>query len=253
MPLHSRTISHARSGRDLSRWSPAAGPGAVAGGVTGGRDTVGLRVPAHPDALALLREFGGGIAAPSANRFGRVSPTTAAHVWADLGDDIDVVLDGGPCVVGVESTIVDVSREVPGILRVGGITEERIAEVAGAPLERRTGGEVAAPGTFTSHYSPVARVEVLARHELARRSRELVDSGRLVAVLVSDPVPGDLARGVLVLEPPRDVEEYARVLYARLRDADEQRCDYVLAVAPPDAGVGTAVNDRLRRAAFVPG
>ena len=119
--------------------------------VTGGGDTVGVRVPDQHVALALLRAFGGGIAAPSANRFGRVSPTTAEHVRADLGADVDVVLDDGPCSVGVESTIVDCSGAEPVILRPGGVSRERIAELVGRPVAVRSDGLVRAPGTIKSH------------------------------------------------------------------------------------------------------
>src|SRR5206468_1899876 len=112
---------------------------------TGGRETVGVRVPAHPIALELLAAFGRGVAAPSANRFGRVSPTTAAHVRADLNGDVDVIVDGGTCDIGVESTIVDVTGDEPAILRVGGLNDERLAERVGHALRRRTHGEVAAP------------------------------------------------------------------------------------------------------------
>jgi L-threonylcarbamoyladenylate synthase len=116
--------------------------------VTGGLDTVGLRVPDQPLALALLHEFGGGIAAPSANRFGRVSPTTAADVFTDLGDDVDMILDGGPSRVGVESTIVDCSRAEPAILRLGGLPRERVEEVLGRAVPLLDTGEVRAPGTL---------------------------------------------------------------------------------------------------------
>jgi len=144
--------------------------GRVAAEATGGRDTVGIRVPDHPVARALLDAFGGGIAAPSANRFGRVSPTTARHVRDDLGADVDLVLDGGSCAVGVESTIFDVTNAEPVLLRVGGISEERLAALVGARLAHRTAGEVAAPGTLASHYAPVARVELVRTAELAARA-----------------------------------------------------------------------------------
>ena len=139
--------------------------------VTGGLDTVGIRVPAERTAQALLRAFGGGVAAPSANRFGRVSPTTAEDVRADLGDDVDVVLDGGPSRVGVESTIVDCSGAEPAILRVGGISRERIEEIAGRPVPVRDQGEVRAPGTLASHYAPRARVVAVDRRRRARDAR----------------------------------------------------------------------------------
>jgi len=207
----------------------------VAGEATGGRDTVGIRVPDHPLAQALLDAFGGGIAAPSANRFGRVSPTTAQHVRDDLDGDVDLVLDGGPCTVGIESTIVDVTAAEPVVLRVGGIGEQRIAElVGGRQLARRTEGEVAAPGTLESHYAPEARVELVGAAELDARLACLHAAGLAVAVL----------------DAPDDVGEYARLLYRRLRELDRPGVDVILAIPPPDAGgIGAAVADRLRRAA----
>jgi L-threonylcarbamoyladenylate synthase len=206
----------------------------VAPEATGGRDTVGIRVPDHPVALALLDAFGGGIAAPSANRFGRVSPTTAHHVRADLGDDVDLVIDGGPCSVGVESTIVDVTGSVPVVLRVGGVSEGRLSRIVGAPLARRTTGEIAAPGTLAAHYSPRARVELVDGAGLAERAEHLRAQGLAVGVL----------------DAPPDVAEYARVLYGRLRALDERGVDVILAAPPADDDdLGAAVADRLRRAA----
>jgi L-threonylcarbamoyladenylate synthase len=219
---------------------------AVADEATGGRDTVGLRVPGHALALALLDAFGGGIAAPSANRFGRVSPTTAAHVRADLVDDVDLVLDGGSCAVGVESTIVDVSGPAPTILRIGGIRDDELAAITGHQLERRIAGEVAAPGTLASHYAPNARVELVSEYTLAARAAEL--TSKKVGVLALTPAKQHEPH-VTVLQPPADVDEYARVLYVRLREADELGLDVLLVVPPPDTGVGAAVCDRLRRAA----
>lgn len=221
--------------------------GRIADEATGGRGTVGLRVPNHALALALLAEFGGGIAAPSANRFGRVSPTTAEHVVADLGTDVDLVLDGGPCAVGIESTIVDVTAGDPVVLRAGGVTDEELAKVAGGPIAHRTSGEIAAPGTLAHHYAPLATVELVTPGEVAARASAHARAGRRVAVLALRPVPA--AGDALVLESPASVEEYARVLYARLRDADREGVDVVLAVPPPPDGLGIAVGDRLRRAA----
>jgi L-threonylcarbamoyladenylate synthase len=220
-------------------------PDRVAPEATGGRDTVGLRVPNHPLALALLDAFDGGIAAPSANRFGRVSPTTAAHVQSDLNGDVDLILDGGPSRVGVESTIVDLSGTKPFVLRVGGIDEARLADVAGVPVKRRTAGEVAAPGTLAVHYAPHARVEIVDASDVARRAAEL--RPQRVGVLAPDPPP--LVTDVTVLPPPATVDEYARVLYSRLREADEVALDVLLVVPPPDEGLGTAIRDRLERAA----
>jgi L-threonylcarbamoyladenylate synthase len=216
--------------------------------VTGGRPAVGLRVPDHPLALRLLRAFGGGIAAPSANRFGRVSPTTAAAVRAELGDRVDLVLDGGPCRVGVESTIVDLSGERPEVLRPGGITLERLSEVLGATPATWSGGtEARASGMLVAHYAPAARVEVVSAAAVVARAAVLVAAGERVAVIVGEALAG-LPGGVTVMVagPP---EDYARVLYAELRAADHAGADVVLAVPPPAVGVGVAVRDRLQRAA----
>jgi L-threonylcarbamoyladenylate synthase len=220
----------------------------VLDGVTGGGDTVGVRVPDQPVALALLHAFGGGIAAPSANRFGHVSPTTADDVRADLGDDVDVVLDDGPCTVGVESTIVDCTGDELVILRPGGVTRELVEKVSAQKVVVGRDGLTRAPGTLKSHYAPEATVLVVDRDDLAPRATALLAADQRVAVLAPGPVPA-LPADVVVLDGPADSDEYARVLYARLREVDRRGVDVVLAVPPPDAGVGVAVGDRLRRAA----
>jgi L-threonylcarbamoyladenylate synthase len=215
--------------------------------VTGGRDTVGLRVPDHPVTGRLLRRFGGGLAAPSANRFGRVSPTRAEHVVADLGDRVDVVLDGGPCRVGVESTIVEVVGGRVALLRTGAITAEQVEAITGEPVVTDVTGPVRAPGMLESHYAPAARV-VVAGDDPTAEIRRLLDDGRRVAVLAEAPPPG-LPPEAVVLEPVGDADGYARHLYQRLRDADAVGADVVVAVPPAPEGAGVAVRDRLRRAA----
>lgn len=213
---------------------------------TGGLDSVGLRVPDQALAGELLAAFGGGLAAPSANRFGRVSPTTAEAVRAGLGDDVDLVLDGGPCAVGVESTIVDCTTEVPHVLRLGGITVERLAELLGTDVG--LGGTTRAPGTLPSHYAPRARVEVIAGPDLAARAARLVGAGELVGVLAERAWnPNGLPQTVTLATPGDDVE-YAHALYAALAQADRVGLDVVLAVPPVEEGIGAAVADRLRRA-----
>lgn len=197
--------------------------------VTGGRSTVGVRVPAHPLTLRLLDEFGGGLAAPSANRFGHVSPTTVEHVLTDLGDAVDVVLDGGPCPVGVESTIVDCTVDPPEILRHGGIPPEEIERLLGGPLPAATGPS-RAPGMLASHYAPRARVV-------------LVESAAEAARLAAG------RPATTVLDHCDDLVTYARSLYAELRAADTRGDDLVVAVLPPPAGLGHAVRDRLAKAA----
>jgi L-threonylcarbamoyladenylate synthase len=213
--------------------------------VTGGLDTVGVRVPDQPVALALLQEFGGGVAAPSANRFGRVSPTTAADVFTDLGDDVDMILDGGPSRVGVESTIVDCSRPEPAILRLGGLPRERVEEILGRSVPLLDTGEVRAPGTLESHYAPRAHVEFAGLDELADRIEAALARDERVGVIGVD----DARAAVQVLGVPRDGEAYAHDLYAMLRDADARGLDRVIAVVPDPRGLGAAVADRLRRAA----
>jgi len=216
--------------------------------VTGGLDTVGLRVPDQPVALALLREFGGGVAAPSANRFGRVSPTTAADVRADLGDDVEVVLDGGPCRIGVESTIVDCSRPEPAILRLGGVPRERVEELLGARVPLLDTGEVRAPGTLSAHYAPRARVGLVDDASVAACAVAELAVGARVG-LIALQIPPDLDARVEIVANPEDVAAYAHSLYRALRDADARALDVVLVVAPPATGLGAAVADRLRRAA----
>ncbi len=223
-------------------------PGVVVDEATGGRDTVAVRVPAHPVARALLDAFGGGVAAPSANRFGKVSPTTAEHVHDDLGADVDLVLDGGRCEVGVESTIVDVIGESPILLRLGGVTQRDVERVTARRVAVRTRGEIAAPGTLVSHYAPNARVEVVDERLLDSRVAVLVGECRRVAVLAPAGLSTSDPR-VIALEPPRDPMEYARVLYARLRTADVLGAEVILAVPPSADGIGAAVIDRLSRAA----
>ena len=201
----------------------------VLAAVTGGRDTVGVRVPAHSLTTELLTRFGGGLAAPSANRFGRVSPTTADHVRADLGDLVDYVLDGGPCPVGVESTIVDCTVDPPQILRPGGIAPDDIRRVLGMELAE-VDGPSRAPGMLAAHYSPDARV-------LLAESRAIADT-----------LAADLA-GSWILDHSTDLATYARSLYADLRAADERGVKVVIAVLPIAAGLGYAIRDRLTKAA----
>lgn len=215
--------------------------------VTGGRHTVGLRVPDQPLALALLRAFGGGIAAPSANRFGRVSPTTAQDVVADLGDDVDLVLDGGPCALGIESTIVDCTGPEPGVARLGGVTLDALTEVLGVTPPVRNRGEIAAPGSMVSHYAPEAEVHVVSQDEVAAMAVQRLSGGSEVGVLALSP-PAGLPAEIVVLDPPADIDDYARVLYARLREADARGIAHLYVVPPPNVGLGAAIADRLQRA-----
>ena len=218
----------------------------VSDAVTGGAATVGLRVPAHPLAQAMLAAFGGGVAAPSANRFGAVSPTTADHVVADLGRDVDYVLDGGPCRVGVESTIIDLSRGRAVLLRPGGLSREAIEAIVG-PLAEADVHAPAAPGTLASHYAPRARVIAVAPHEVP--AAVAAQTGRVAVLAPSGAFATWPALAALAHPLPDDDAGMARELYAALRDLDAAGVDVVIAALPPAAGLGEAVGDRLRRAA----
>lgn len=211
---------------------------------TGGLDTIGLRVPAQPLAHALLHSFGGGIAAPSANRFGRVSPTRAADVAQELGDRVDLILDGGPCSVGLESTIVDMCASPIQVLRPGGVAAEDIEEILQAPVERQAVGPARAPGMLEAHYAPLARVIAV---EDARAAADVARLGRHVGLIALSDVP--VAFPSERLAAPSTVEAYAHDLYAALREGDARRVDLIIAILPPPRGIGTAVRDRLARAA----
>lgn len=217
--------------------------------VTGGLDTVALRVPAHPLALALLEAFGGGIAAPSANRFGSISPTTAQHVRDDLGDAVDFVLDGGPCAVGVESTIVDVTGEQPAILRPGGVSREAMEAVLGHDVPVRAEVTVRAPGQHLSHYAPRAQVVLVEAAAIPDTAHALLAVGRRVGVLLPAEETESLADDITVLPVPRSLEDYAHALFRLLREFDERGCDVIVASVPPATGIGLAIADRLQRAA----
>lgn len=200
--------------------------------VTAGLDTVALRVPAHPTAVALLGAFGGPVAAPSANPSGRISATTAAHVLAGLEGRIAAVLDDGPCPVGLESTIVGLSGPTPDLLRAGGVPIEALEAALGAPLNTVSGAEVIAPGQLASHYAPRAPVRLNATKAAADE-----------VLLGFGDVQGDLN-----LSPSGDLTQAACALFDYLHQLDALQRP--IAVAPiPERGLGRAINDRLRRAA----
>lgn len=210
--------------------------------VTGGQDSVGLRVPSHPVAQALLGGFGGGIAAPSANRFGAVSPTTAAHVREDLGDDVDLVLEGGPSEVGIESTIVDVTSDRPALLRPGRISAAEIEETLGERIETAPESKVRHSGGLERHYAPRTPALLVATHRL---DAEIARLGARSAVLAFSR-PDE--RVDYWIRMPRDPAAYAHRLYSALRELDTAGCERILVEAPPEAPGWAAVYDRLRRA-----
>lgn len=216
---------------------------------TGGLETVAVRVPGHPVALTLLAAFGGGITAPSANRFGAVSPTTADHVRTELGDAVDFVLDGGACQVGVESTIVDLTGITPSILRPGGITREDLERVLGHPLAVPSASHVRVPGQHPSHYAPRARVILVEPENLALEARLARERGHRVGLLLPPALADAVVKAHAVLKIPGSTTAYARELYGFLRELDQRGCDVIIASLPVEEGLGLAIANRLRRAA----
>ena len=213
--------------------------------VTGGQATVGLRCPAHPLALQVLRAFGGGLAAPSANRFGRISATTAAHVREEFGASVPLILDGGECEVGIESTIIDLSSATPRILRPGRITHAQIETVIGTVAQELSEHSPRASGTLEAHYAPRTSMLMLPRAALEKEAAEQRAFGKRVAVLAIDALPQNCA-GITL---PREAQAYAHGLYAALRQLDAGDEHLLLVERPPEGAAWIAVYDRLRRAA----
>jgi L-threonylcarbamoyladenylate synthase len=217
----------------------------------GGLATVAVRVPDHPVATTVLRASGLPLAAPSANRSGRPSPTRPEHVVTGLGDAVEVVLDGGPCVVGVESTVVDARGTRPVVLRDGMITREEL----GVDPEHAAAEHHRSPGTRYAHYAPACRLEILAGpQQLQARAIACIDAGERLGVVATPQVLAAIAsrRGASTLVLARaagDEVELARELYGAFLAAEEARADRLLVLAVPEHGVGRAVMDRLRRAA----
>lgn len=210
--------------------------------ITGGQDNVGVRVPSHPVAHRLLEEFGGGVAAPSANRFGLVSPTTAAHVRSDLGKDVDLVLEGGPSEVGIESTIVDLSSGQPVLLRPGHISKTELEKALGAPVSEKGFSSPKHPGGLERHYAPRTPARLVPSYDLDKEISRLKEKVAVLAFSRPDE------RVDYWLRMPRDPNAYASRLYAALRDLDTAGCEEILVEAPPDAPEWAAVRDRLQRA-----
>jgi len=212
--------------------------------VTGRQDTVGVRVPNHPVALGMLEAFeragGKGVAAPSANRFGNVSPTTAQAVSDELGDYLaggDLILDGGACDVGVESTIIDCTGDVPKILRPGAITAQMIAESTGLTVVGVVEeSAIRVSGSLEAHYAPTATV--------------LLDQSPVAGQGFIAMANVEAGEGVVRLAAPKTHEEFARLLYSALRAADEQELETVVVAQPQGDGIAIAIRDRLKRAAF---
>jgi L-threonylcarbamoyladenylate synthase len=261
-------VADAAAARRYARiWPPAAGklsaklwPGPITlvlqknpqivDDATAGLGSVALRAPDHPLAQLLLREFDGPIAAPSANPSTRISPTTAKHVADQLGDRVDLILDGGPCRVGIESTVLDLTSEIPRILRPGGIDRETIESIIG-PVElievvTKDSQPAASPGQHLVHYSPKTPC---FRFERAADLHSENLHGKMVAILLSQSqAKAKFPSGVQIIEMPADPNDYARRIYAVLHELDEANFDSIWIEFPPDAPAWHAVRDRIRRA-----
>ncbi len=271
-PADHPLILHLDSARFLSRWVaevPAAAeqlaaafwPGPLtlvmrrsedaSDVLTGGQDTVAIRISSHPMAQQLLTAFGGGIAAPSANRYGKLSPTRPEHVREELGDAVAIIMDGGECTIGVESTIVSLAGAKPRLLRPGSITQAQIEAVIG-PIE--VGADATAPrvpGSTAQHYSPTTAVAIVPSTLLESRIDTLLRDGRRVAVLAQRP-PRKAQQGVTWINVGRRLDIYQRDLYANLRSLDKAGADLILVEEVPGKPEWAAVLDRLARCAANP-
>ncbi|MGA2440945.1 MAG: L-threonylcarbamoyladenylate synthase [Tepidisphaeraceae bacterium] len=225
---------------------------------TAGLATVAIRCPDHPIALELLRQFAGPIAAPSANRSTRISPTTADHVRRELGDKVDLILDGGPCRVGIESTVVDLSSPQPAILRLGAVSQQRLVELIGPVEIRMAAGDdrkpARSPGQQLVHYSPSTPAFRLADADMKLLSASFSGppGGNAIFLIIRGT---EVARRLrkwckpeAIIEMPSSAEEYARQLYAALREADDRHADAIWVQPPPDESEWDAVRDRVFRA-----
>lgn len=220
----------------------------VSEAVTGGQNTVALRIPNHPVALELLRQFGGGIAAPSANRFCRISPTQARHVADELGDDVDVILDGGACQIGVESTIIDLSHNKPTILRFGQITRSEIEAILKTDVfipDALSQTTVRTAGMMAVHYAPTTPAFRCETHLLSEQLKNHVM--QKIGVLTCGSIISS-TQNRTVIELPADSVSYAQNLYAKLRELDALKLDFILIEKPPQNETWQAINDRLTKA-----
>lgn len=219
--------------------------------ITGSQDTIGLRIPEHPVALSMLRSFGGGVAAPSANRFGRISPTSAAHVLQELGDNVDLILEGGGCRIGLESTILDLTGERPAILRPGAISADQLSEALGETLGPFAAADklIRVPGMLKSHYAPDSPLQLVSPTELSDVISIHVKGGSSIAIMTCFALHNFDLPGCRVIRMPTDPTDYGRNLYSTLRMLDESAPDLILAETPPETPPWLAVNDRLQRAA----
>ena len=220
--------------------------------VTGGQETLAVRMPRNKVALALIQAFGGPIAAPSANLSGHPSGTTGRHVLQDLGGKVDMILDAGPVEVGVESTVLDISAQPPTVLRPGAVTIEEFKKIIGEVILGGKGQLLKrSPGTRYRHYSPQAEVILLPKKdkgEIAKLAKQYIEIGKRVGVITRHPYILDDPK-VIVRAMPQDLRGYAREMFSALRELDEQGVDQIIVEEVEERGIGVAIMDRLRRAA----
>lgn len=216
--------------------------------ITGGQDTIGLRIPKHPLTLQLLQDFGSGLVGPSANKYGRVSPTSAMHVAIDLEDAVSAILDGGDCEVGIESTIINLTGDAPIIMRSGAITSEDIAKVLGQEVLFNTEAKpvIRTSGSHESHYAPVTRVSLLNRHDLISAVNQQ-DSLKFSVISFMER-PANIDSTIYWQHVDNDPKKYAHNLYANLRFHDQLKNDVIFIEKPPTESSWLAILDRLLRA-----
>jgi len=215
--------------------------------VTGNQSTVGIRIPGHPVALALLKAFGGGVAAPSANRFGRISPTTAEAVYEELGETVDLILEGGACEVGLESTIVDLTGELPTILRPGMITVNEIEAVLNQSVSTHKKEAPRVSGSLESHYAPQTKTELIHPQDIPLFLQQLASQDLPIALLTRTEIKISIAQ-VHCVTMPLHAKEYAHDLYHLLRKLDKEHFQQILVETVPEEAEWDAVRDRLKRA-----
>jgi len=218
----------------------------VSQAVTGGQDTIALRMPDNPVALSLLKAFGGGIAAPSANRFKHISPTSANHVLEELGSAVDLILDGGSCLLGVESTILDLSSELYRLLRPGHITVSELESVLKTQLSNTNASTVRSSGMMAVHYAPLTRACLCTTDQFSETLNKLVCMKKSVGILAYRYQP--TAKQPHFICMPEQSTEYAHSLYAALRELDRLKLDIILVEQPPETESWRAINDRLGKA-----
>lgn len=218
--------------------------------ITGGQDTIAVRVPKHPLTLELLKQFGGGLVGPSANKYGRVSPTLAAHVAADLGVEVALILDGGACTVGIESTIVNLCSATPMIMRAGQISAAQIEEVLNEKVivHPATAATIRVPGSDKSHYAPHTPLQVLTYADLLQTVQELQRQAKTLSVISFQQKPINLSTHLYWQQVQFDPDDFAHNLYANLRAHDQLNNSVILLEQPPLTNPWTAIQDRLARA-----